>query len=100
MLPKAGVNRVYNASALRLTGAELGFLMRSLFGDGLGSVEPVVLGGVDYVAFEASEPLDEAMLAVLSNVSTLHALFELDGDRLRPVDIRPHELWDDDILTI
>jgi len=46
--------------------------------------------------------LTAAELGVVSNLSSLYALFEVAGDSLRPVDISPSPLsyWDDDLITI
>ncbi len=56
------------------------------------------LGGVPYVTFQADlTPQDVAFLA---NLSSSYALFELVGDLLRPVELRPLAHFDDDLITI
>ncbi|MBI2706631.1 MAG: SAM-dependent methyltransferase [Actinobacteria bacterium] len=100
LLPRAGANRVYNAASLGLAAAELAFVCRELLGGRTQQLAPVVIGGVDYLGFEVPSPLADHELAIVANISTLHALFERDGDLLRPVATVPLDLWDDDILTI
>lgn len=57
------------------------------------------IGGVPYVTFTAPE-LTERDVALLSNVSALYALFAVEGDLLRPVPLRPLDVFDSDLLTI
>src|SRR5205085_3311919 len=58
------------------------------------------LGGVGYVTFSTAERLSEQDVALLSNLSSLYALFEFTGDLLRPVGITPLDKFDSDLLTI
>lgn len=98
-------NRVYADAAPALARAELAVLAAALpdAAVDLGSVAETVLGGVPYVTFEAGElsPRDAGLLA---NLSALYALFEVSGDRLRPVlqpvPLRRLDRFDDDLLTI
>ncbi|WP_033292396.1 TRM11 family SAM-dependent methyltransferase [Amycolatopsis jejuensis] len=96
-LPSA--NRVYAASSPALLRAEL-----AAFGAGLDAdvtaIEEIELGGVGYVKFTSTEPLGERDLTLLSNLSSLYALFELTGDLLRPVPVHPLAAADSDLLTI
>lgn len=101
VLPRAAGNRVYGAAAVGLTRAELDFVCRRLFEGLVVKHEAVVLGGVEYVAFDCGDrSLDDVQVAVLSNLSSLHALFARDGERLTPVTITPRAEHDDDITTI
>lgn len=100
LLPKASANRVYGSSALDLAAAELAILDDAAIGAGLLDLRRAVLGGVDYVLVDTPEPLTAGQLAVLSNLSSLHAAFELDGDRLRPLPLTPVGVVDEDITTI
>ena len=95
-------NRVYAAASPALLRAEL-----AVFGTGLAAelsaIEEVELGGVGYVRFTSSAPLGERDLALLSNLSSLYALFELDSGQaglLRPVPVTPLAKADSDLLTI
>ncbi len=95
-LPSA--NRVYADDAPRLMRAEL-----AVFGEAVGGIadtDEVELAGLHYVRFTAPE-LTGDRLALLSNASSLYALFQrVDEDLLRPVPIRPLDRFDSDLLTI
>ncbi len=67
----------------------------------LHAVEPTVIGGVDYVRFEAGAELSDTAVTHLSNLSSAFALFRItdDGD-LAPVALTPVAYLDDDLLTI
>jgi SAM-dependent methyltransferase len=59
------------------------------------------IGGVPYVAFDTELPLSTRDVAVLANLSTAFALFEvIDGDLLRPLTLAPLARYDDDLITI
>jgi SAM-dependent methyltransferase len=81
-----------------MTVAELGVLAETVLAGRLGVAEPTRIAGVDHLAFDAD--LDETGLAHLGHVSTAFALFERDGDRLRPVELPRPDHFDDDLLTI
>jgi SAM-dependent methyltransferase len=102
LLPKASANRVYGEAALGLARAELALLDDHVLDRVVLGSEVRELGGVPYVVADC-EPsvLEPAALAVLSNVSSLHAAFELDADgRLRPLPLEPLRRHSDDITTI
>src|SRR5947208_2069526 len=92
-------NRVYAASSPALLRAEL-----AVFGTGLAvelsAIEEIELGGVGYVRFTSSAALGEDDLALLSNLSSLYALFEVGDGVLRPVMVTPLAKADSDLLTI
>jgi SAM-dependent methyltransferase len=88
-----------------MAAAELAFVDRAAFGGIAQRVEPVTLGGVDYVAFEVARALRDGEVAVLSNLAGIHALFRREraegpDDLLAPVTIRPHRAADEDVTTI
>jgi SAM-dependent methyltransferase len=98
-------NRVYLAGAPALARAELA-VFASALPDGAidaGRVAETVIGGVPYVTFEAGG-LSEEDAALLANLSSLYALFEITGasgdELLRPVPLRRLDRYDDDLLTI
>lgn len=91
VLVQPSANRVYTESAPRLLAAELAILQPTLT-----DIAPVQVAGVDYVGFTA-EDLDVEML---SNASSLFAVFERTGDLLRPVAKSTVDTVDDDLLTI
>jgi SAM-dependent methyltransferase len=87
---------VYGETAFALAQAELARLEPRLVGP-----ERSRIGGVDYLLVAAEDPLDDDRLAVVSDLSSLQALFELEGDgRLRPLPWTPRSVLDEDILTI
>lgn len=99
LLLRANVNRVFGESAFALAAGELTALAPALGGP-LGAPVRTTIGGVDYLLVDADAPLDELQVAVLSNLSSLHALFEVDHDRFRPITISPRRVLDEDLITI
>lgn len=99
LLLKAGSNRVFGESVFALTQAEL-----AAFEPVLGSTaatERSSVGGVDYLVLNSQAPLTDQQVEVVSNLSSLHALFEVDDeDRFCPVHVVPRRLLDDDLATI
>jgi SAM-dependent methyltransferase len=96
LLLRASSNRVFGESAFGLARTELGRLDAGLTG-----AERSTIGGVDYLVVDAEELLDADRLAVVSNLSSLHAIFEQEGDgRLRPLPWTPWTALDEDLLTI
>ncbi|MGW4485475.1 TRM11 family SAM-dependent methyltransferase [Amycolatopsis sp. NPDC004368] len=100
ILVHPSANRVYAASAPALLRAELAVFGAAGLGSEPAAVEEVELGGVGYVKFATPAPLTEANIALLSNLSSLYALFELGDGVLRPVLVRPLAKTDSDLLTI
>ena len=98
LLLKASANRVYGQASYALAGAELATFAGAL--DAHWRSERRTLGGVDYVALDHERPLTADELAVLSNLSSLHAAFTEEGDLLRPVPIDPRAVLSEDITTI
>src|SRR5439155_15342649 len=92
-------NRVYADTTPALLRAEL-----AVFGDALSTEVADAgerrLGGVGYVTFSTKDRLSEKDVALLSNLSSLYALFELAEQTLRPVTIAPADKFDSDLLTI
>jgi SAM-dependent methyltransferase len=101
LLPKASANRVYGEAAFGLAAAELEVLDEHVLGGVVQAVERVELGGVGYLSVECGDrALADDELAVLANLSGLHALFAVEGDLLRPLEVRPVQRQDDDVITI
>jgi SAM-dependent methyltransferase len=98
-------NRVYADAAPSLARAELAVVSTALPAGGIseGSVAEAVIGGVPYVTFAADE-LSDGGVALLANLSSLYALFEVTGatgsELLRPVPLRRLDRYSDDLLTI
>ncbi|WP_151084634.1 TRM11 family SAM-dependent methyltransferase [Nocardioides cynanchi] len=98
LLVAPAANRVYAQAAPRLTLAELAVLDATVGQGRLGPAEVVELAGVPYVAFDGDLTTDD--LAHVANVSTALALFERQGELLRPVPLHRLDRFDDDLLTI
>jgi hypothetical protein len=101
LLPGKAANRVYGATSLALLEAELALVDRLVLGGVVAQQSTTELGGVDYLVVDCGEQaLDDFQLGVVSNLSGLHALFLVEGDLLRPVEVRPRHEQDEDITTI
>jgi len=92
-------NRVYAASSAALTVAELELCNDTVLGGRLTDLSITQIAGVRYVTFSAGR-LDDTDVAYLSNVSSIYALFVINGGALQPVEIRPLASFDDDLITI
>ncbi|MEV1287028.1 SAM-dependent methyltransferase [Micromonospora sp. NPDC049679] len=97
ILPSA--NRVYAETSVRLTMSELTVFNRQGLDGRIGDIAEETLGGVPYVTFRADR-LDERDIALLSNLSSLYALYAREGELLRPLILRPMDRFDSDLLTI
>ena len=101
VLPRASANRVYGEAAFGLAAAELAVLDEHALGGVVAGVERRSLAGVDYLVVHCDgQELDADALAVLGNLSALHAVFEVEGELLRPVAAPPIRRHDDDVITI
>ncbi|MGV9377899.1 TRM11 family SAM-dependent methyltransferase [Nonomuraea sp. NPDC003707] len=93
-------NRVYGESSIRLTRSELAVFSRyGLDGKVLASEETTV-GGVPYVTFETSEPLTQPDISLLSNLSSVYAIFGVEGELLRPLSMSSLDRLSSDLITI
>jgi SAM-dependent methyltransferase len=97
ILPSA--NRVYAESAVALTQAEVLAFDRAVLGGRLRDVGTRVVANVPYVTFEV-DGIGERDAAVLGNLSSVYALFEVVGEMLRPVALNGLDRFDDDLITI
>ena len=103
ILPSA--NRVYADASTALTVAELQAFGRSVLGGRIAGACATTIGGVPYVTF-AADRLDARDAALLANLSSVYALFRIEDERsdggqvLRPVELRPLDRFDDDLITI
>lgn len=98
LLVHPSANRVYAGASVALTVAELGVLAATRLDGHLGGVEPTQIAGIPYLAFAGD--LTDHDLGLLGDVSTAMALFETDGELLRPVRLPRRDRFDDDLLTI
>jgi SAM-dependent methyltransferase len=92
-------NRVYTDSSVRLMASELRMFDTAALGGRITDIEETDIGGVPYVTFAAPE-LTERDVALLSNLSSVYAMFTVEGDLLRPERLRPLDKFDSDLLTI
>jgi SAM-dependent methyltransferase len=97
LLPSA--NRVYASASPELASAELEVFSESVLGGALSDAGLAHRGGVPYLEFTA-ERLGAQATAFLANMSSSYALFEADGDLLRPVELHRLDRYDDDLITI
>jgi SAM-dependent methyltransferase len=94
LLVSPAANRVYAASSVGLTVAELG--VAALGRLAATGVTEERIAGVPYVTFDAEEP----DLATLGLLSSAQALFAVEGGLLRPVELPRPDVLDDDLTTI
>lgn len=94
-------NRVYSGAAVGLVRAELAVFGAAALGGRLRDIAETTIGGVPYITF-AADALGDRDIRLLSNLSSLYALFEIGADRstLRPVELAPLDLFGSDLLTI
>jgi SAM-dependent methyltransferase len=92
-------NRVYAQAAADLVKAELAVFSERALGGRLHEIQETAIGGVPYVTFSADR-LTEPDVRLLSNLSSLYALFQIEDDLLRPVALQPLDLFGSDLLTI
>ena len=94
-------NRVYAEAATRLAKAELEVFNQSVLSGRVSGMDDSDIAGVPYVTFncDALAPRDVEFLA---NLSSLYALFRVEGenDALYPVRLRRLDRFDDDLITI
>ncbi|MEV1239647.1 TRM11 family SAM-dependent methyltransferase [Nonomuraea sp. NPDC050022] len=93
-------NRVYGESAVRLTLAELAFFGRRALETEVSDLGESVIGGLPYVSFETAAPLGAGDVALLSNLSSVYALYGIEGELLRPLTVSPLDRLSSDLITI
>lgn len=99
LLVLPATNRVYAESSIGLTIAELGVFDQAVLGGKLGDITGTRIGGVPYIVFDAAE-LSTEDVDYLANLSVGYALFRQQGTLLEPVELRPLDKFDDDLITI
>ncbi|GAB2913118.1 TRM11 family SAM-dependent methyltransferase [Nonomuraea fastidiosa] len=93
-------NRVYGESSIRLTRNELAVFSARALGGEVTASEETRIGGVPYVTFETARPLTDDDIGLLSNLSSVYAVFGVEDDLLRPLTVRPRDRLSSDLLTI
>jgi hypothetical protein len=99
LLIQPSANRVYSGASAALTQAELQVFSQSVLDGRIGDVSEAAIGGVRYVTF-AADGFGERDAALLANLSSAYALFGVEGGLLRPIELRPLDRFDDDLITI
>ncbi|MEL4503681.1 site-specific DNA-methyltransferase [Luteococcus sp. H138] len=94
MLLAPSANRVYAGESAQLAAGEL-----SISAPFVRNVAPTTVAGVDYLGFDADQ-LDDAALRTLARQSAALALFGVEGELLRPVELPDALTLDDDLVTI
>jgi hypothetical protein len=89
-------NRVYASEANRLVAAELKIMLGA---HDHPAIQPMTVAGVGYLAL-ATESLDDQLRWALGRLSGFYAAFQRDQDRLLPIEVGTHDLFDDDFVTI
>lgn len=98
LLLHPSANRVYAEASVALTAAELTILGERVLDGRLTAPTPEVIAGVPYLVFEVAD-LTDRDLRHLANVSTAYAIFEREGDLLRPLTLTRLDQHDDDLLS-
>ena len=99
ILVSPSANRVYAKSSIRLLQSEIRAFNDTVLAGKVHELAETVIGGVPYISLQSDE-LTDTDIAYLSNVSSLHALFEIRGDLLRPITVRPLDRFGSDLITI
>src|SRR5215471_9746016 len=94
-------NRVYAEAATGLAKAELEVFNRSVLAGRVSGIDDSDIAGVAYVTFDC-DALDVRDAAFLANLSSLYALFRVEGEdeALYPVPLHRLDRFDDDLITI
>lgn len=90
LLVRPAANRVFAGDAARLLVAEL----RAVASDDVRDVGVTTIAGLEYVRFGGTP--NPAAVAALSSA---YALFEVDDDRFRPVELPRIGRYDDDLVS-
>jgi hypothetical protein len=92
-------NRVYAESSAALTMAELSLFSQVALGSAVQNVAQTSIGGIPYITFESDE-LSDRDVALLANLSSIYALFRIDGKFLEPVYLQSLDKLDSDLISI
>jgi SAM-dependent methyltransferase len=92
-------NRVYAAAAVSLAEAELEVFNQAVLGGRICDIAGSDIAGVRYVTFTCGNFTDRDA-AMLANLSSLYALYRIEGDMLRPLALHRLDRLDHDLMTI
>lgn len=99
LLVNPSSNRVYGTSAARLALAEIELASRGALRERIEDAKVEMLGGVPYVTF-ALESITSNDIQVLSCLSCVLALFEIDARKLSPLELSSLSQLSDSLVTI
>jgi hypothetical protein len=99
ILVSPSANRVYAKDSVRLMQSEIRVFNDAVLGGKIHELAETSMGGVPYISLTATEFTSEDV-AFLSNLSSLHALFEIEGELLRPILIQPLDKFGSDLVSI
>ena len=99
LLLRPASNRVYADAALRLLRQELAVFNATVLRGRFGEAVETTIAGLPCVTFIAAG-LSGSDRAYLANLSSLYALFRVEGDLLRPLALHPVDRFGSDLLTI
>lgn len=94
LLRTPSANRVYAGEAAKLSAAEL-----EICAPFTRDIDDVELAGVGYLGFSADD-LTADRLASIATQSTSFALYQREGDLLRPLQLPEVNVLDEDLITI
>ncbi len=95
ILRNPGHNQVFFCNSTPLSLAELQFLPLPLL-----DISQEVIADLPYLAFSTQEPLSGEQLETLAPLSSLYALFEKQGETLRPIPLPQVQVYDRSLGTI
>lgn len=99
MLISPSANRVYARTAARMTANEIGVFDGGALDGRIEDVHETEFGGVPYLVFH-SDTLTARDLRLLSNLSSLYALFKVREGMLEPLPLDRLDRYDDDLVSI
>jgi len=99
LLIAPAANKVYARASLALMQSELSVFNGALLAGRLREIRQESRQGLAYLCFSA-DGLSERDRRYLANLSSLYALFEMQGEWQKPLELRRLDQFDDDLLTI
>lgn len=99
ILRNPGHNRVYFEQAEKLALAELSICSGRLDVE-VKDIESVTIAGISYLSFKASNELNERDLEFISRLSFIFALFQKEGELLKPIACLDYEYLPSKISNI
>ena len=98
-LVRPALNSVYADASPQLLQAEIAVLNNAVLGGRLQDIRELKIGGVPYLGF-CSDRLAPRDIRFLSNLSSIYALFEINGAALKPIELQPLDRFAGDLITI